>query len=616
MFSVEPAVQMWAIFALIVAALVSFARERWPIELTSLSVIAALLLLFQMFPIADAQGQSILGPGRLLAGFASPALITVVSLLVVGEGLKQTGVLDRATQMVFAVGGNPARSILIVLFVVMVISAALNNIPVVVMFIPIMQALAGRLGRSPSSVMIPLSFVAVLGGMVTLIGSSTNLLVSGELADLGLAPFGFFDFTVPGLVLAGVGFLYVAFIAPRLLPDRASMANELIEGAGKQFMAQLTVRGNSKLVGTHAVGGFFPDLPDVTVRMVLQGEHANIPPYDDDLSISAGDVLVVAATRKALTAALQSDPGLTGFEDIEGGSKDADGRADKAGLQMLGEVMVTPSSRMIGQTLEQIGFRKRYSCIVLGIQRRSRMIRARVTEIRLEAGDVLLIQGKRADVRALRRNREALLLEWSASDLPRRHRGLQAIAIFAGVVVAASTGLVPIVVATLTGVAAMIAAGCLNVRQAAAAVDRNIVLTIAMALALGASLQATGGARFLADALTSALGGAPPSVVLSAFFLMVALLSNLVSTKAAAVLFTPIAVSIARSLEVDPIPFAVAVVFAANCSFASPIGYQTNLLVMAPGHYRFLDFARAGLPLILILWITFSLFAPWYYGLE
>lgn len=607
---------MWATFALIAVALVSYAREQWPIELTSLAVIVALLVLFHLFPVAGADGRNILGPTRLLAGFASPALVTVVALLVIGEGLKQTGVLDQAAQLVFAVGGNAARSILIVLLAVMVISAALNNIPVVVMFIPIMQALAGRVGRSASSVMIPLSFVAVLGGMVTLIGSSTNLLVSGELADLGLPPFGFFDFSIPGLVLAAVGFLYAVFIAPRLLPDRATLATEFIDGAGKQFMAQLTVRHNSKLVGAHAVGGFFPELPDVTVRMVLQGEHANIPPYDEDLSISAGDVLVVAATRKALTAALQSDPGLTGFEDNEVEVDDATERPNKAGLQMLGEVMVTPSSRMIGQTLEQIGFRKRYSCIVLGIQRRSRMIRTRVTEIRLEAGDVLLIQGKRADVRALRRDREALLLEWSATDLPRRHRGFPAILIFACVVGAASSGLMPIAVATLAGVAAMIAAGCLNIRQAGAAVDRNIILTIAMALALGASLQATGGAKFLADTLTAMLGGAPPSVVLSAFFLMVALLSNLVSTKAAAVLFTPIAVGIARGLGVDPIPFAVAVVFAANCSFASPIGYQTNLLVMAPGHYRFLDFARAGLPLIIILWIVFSLFAPWYYGLN
>ena len=186
MFVIDTVIQMWAIFALILAALVSFARERWPLELTALAVIAALLVFFYVFPVPDADGRNQLAPARLLAGFASPALITVLALLVIGEGLKQTGVLDQAAQVVFAIGGNAGRSIAIVLFLVMVISAFLNNIPVVVMFIPIMQALAARVGRSASSVMIPLSFVAVLGGMGTLIGSSTNLLVSGEMGELGI----------------------------------------------------------------------------------------------------------------------------------------------------------------------------------------------------------------------------------------------------------------------------------------------------------------------------------------------------------------------------------------------------------------------------------------------
>jgi len=614
MFVIDSSIQMWATFALILAALVSYARERWPLELTSLAVIAALLLFFQIFPARNVAGENLLGAERLLAGFASPALITVLALLVIGEGLKQTGVLDRVAQIIFSAGGNAARSIAIVLLAVMVISAFLNNIPVIVMFIPIMQALAARTGRSASSVMMPLSFVAVLGGMGTLIGSSTNLLVSGELGELGLKPFGFFDFSVPGVVLASVGFLYSFLIAPRLLPDRASMTEQLIEGAGKQFIAQLTVQRNAKLVGASAVGGFFPSLPDITVRMVLRGEHAELPPFDEDQSIAPGDVLLVAATRKALTAALQRDPGLTGMEELVEDEDEETPR--KPGTQMLGEVMVTPASRLIGQSLEQAGFRKRFGCVVLGIQRRSRMIRAQVTEIRLEAGDVLLVQGQRADVRALRRNPHVLLMEWSATDLPRRHHSRRAILIFALIVASASSGLVPIVVATLVGVAAMIAVGCLNVRQAAASLDRSIVLTIAMALALGAAMQATGGAMFLADGLTGLMGDASPAYVLSAFFLMVALLSNIISTKAAAVLFTPIAVGIGKGLGIDPMPFAVAVVFAANCSFASPIGYQTNLLVMAPGHYRFLDFARAGLPLIFLMWLVFSLFAPWYYGLS
>jgi di/tricarboxylate transporter len=251
----------------------------------------------------------------------------------------------------------------------------------------------------------------------------------------------------------------------------------------------------------------------------------------------------------------------------------------------------------------------------LGIQRRSQMIRARVTEIRLEPGDVLLLQGRQDDIDALRGNSDILLVEWTAIDIPAVHHARSTLLIFALVIATAASGLVPIAVASLCGAGMMLTTGVLNIRQASRAIDRTIVMMIAAALALGVSLQATGGAQFLADAMLAAVGDAAPAVVLSAFFLLVAVLANLISTKATAVLFTPIAVSIAHGLGVSPEPFVVAVVFAANCSFASPIGYQTNLLVMAPGNYRFSDFVRVGTPLLIIVWLTFSLVAPWYYGL-
>ena len=299
----------------------------------------------------------------------------------------------------------------------------------------------------------------------------------------------------------------------------------------------------------------------------------------------------------------------------------ADADADlpwRKGAQVMAEVMVTPNSRMIGQTLERIGFRYQHHCIVLGIQRRERMILSRVTEMRLESGDVLLIQGRPEFVRALRGDRDVLLMEWSATDLPATHHTRTAGLIFLAVVAAAATALVPIVVAALAGAAAMIGFGVLNVRQAARAIDRKIALIIPAALALSAALTETGGAGFVAQAGIAALEGASPAVFLSALFLVVALLANVLSNKATAVLFTPIAVGLAKALELDGLQaqaFPVAVIFAANAAFASPVGYQTNLLVMAPGHYRFTDFVRAGLPLVLILWATFTLFAPWYYGL-
>ena len=612
MAAIAPELLMWVTFALIAGALTLYASERVSMETTSVAIVCALMVVFQFAPVAGPDGANKLGAQQLLAGFANPALLTVIALLVMGSGLVQTGLLDRVARTMFARGGGITRLLPLALIFVLIVSAFLNNIPVVVIFIPIMQALAGRLGRSASRMMMPLSFVAILGGMTTLMGSSTNLLVSGGMETAGLAPFGFFGFTTPGLVMAGVGLVYILFVAPRLLPERASLASTLLESGGKQFIDQVTVSPKSKLVGAEATGGFFPALRDVTVRLVQRGDRAVVPPFED-FALMAGDVLVIAATRKALTETLREFPSLVSEDAAMPRAADGPRRAEG---QVLAEIMVAPVSRIIGLNSEQVGFHSRHRVVVLGIQRRSRMIRARLTEIRLEAGDVLLIQGARPDVEALRGNPDLLLMEWSATDVPSPYHARFAVVIFCAMIAASASGAVPIVIAAITGAVAMIASGCLDLRQATRAVDRNIVLMIGAALAMGLALQETGGAEFLADRLVGALRGGGPTIVLSAFFLLVALLANVIGTKASAVLFTPIAIGIARQLGVDPTPFAVAVVFGANCSFASPIGYQTNLLVMGPGNYRFADFARAGFPLILVLWIAFTLFVPWYYGLN
>ena len=593
--------QMTATFVIILVALALYTREHVPLELTSLGVVCALLILFHFAPVPDADGANMLDAKRLLEGFANPALIAVLALLVIGEGLARTGMPDQAAQYIFRVGGRGWRSIVLVLVVVAGVSGFLNNIPVVVIFIPIMRALADRLGRRTSTVMMPLSFAAILGGMTTLMGSSTNLLVSSSLVEVGQEPFDFFEFTVPGLVLTAAGLIYVLVVAPRLLPKRPEPARPAGAG-GRQFIAQIAVSKDSKLVGTAAVAGLFPSLPAMTVRLIQRGDEAILPPFEDFV-VRAGDILVVAATRKALTETLKSDPGLLSPDHGD------------AGDQVLVEVMVTPASRLIGQTLDQAHFHDTHHCTVLGVRRHSRMIRAQVSQIHVDAGDVFLVQGRQEDIANFRSDPDVLLMEWSATDLPSPRNARRAALIFLSVIAFAASGIVPIAIAAVTGAGLMVATGVLDVRRATQALDRNIVLMIGAALALGASLQETGGARLLADAMIDAVGDAGPAVVLSAFFLLVAVLSNVISTKACAVLFTPIAVGIGTGLGIDPKPFAVAVVFASNCSFASPIGYQTNLLVMTPGQYRFVDVVRAGAPLIVVLWIVFSLFAPWYYGL-
>lgn len=612
-----PDFQMWVVFALIVGTLAMFALERTPMEVTSFAAICALLLFFHFFPLPGADGLNRLGPVNILRVFANPALITVLALLVMGEGIRRTGMLDTGVRLVLGLGGGRAwLGVTIVLVAVLTVSAFLNNIPVVVIFIPIMQALAVRYGRSASKVMMPLSFAAVLGGMTTLIGSSTNLLVNSALIEVGETPFDFFDFSVPGLALALTGLAYVLMVVPRFLPDRASLADALLAGSGKQFIGQITVSKDSRLVGKGAPGGHFGGLPDMTVRMVQRGEEGILPPFEG-FAVAPGDVLVVAATRKALTEALARDPGLLYPELRDGRPRDGEGENQpwREGQQVLAEVMVAPASRLIGQTLSQIGFRDQTRCIVLGVQRRAHMIRGRMTDVRLRAGDVLLLQGQPGDVAALKANRDVVLIAWSAEELPAPRHAPAAGLIFLGMVGLGATGTVPLVVAALSGAAAMVGLGVLNVRQAVGAVDPLILATIGAALALGLALQETGGAAYLAHGLVKALEDAGTVTVLSLFFLLVAALSNVISTKAAAVLFTPIAVDIAHQLGVAPAAFAVAVVFAANCSFASPLGYQTNLLVLGPGHYRFTDFARAGLPLIVVVWVAFTLVAPWYYGL-
>jgi len=608
--------QMWITFAAIAGAVVLYSTERLSLELTSLFVVGFFLIFFELFPVIGADGANILSSTQLLAGFANPALIAVLALLVVGQGLFHSGALEAPTQWIASIGrGRPRTTLVATLLLVALISAFLNNTPVAVMFIPVLVTLAAQLRRQPSKVMMLLSFMCILGGMTTLIGSSTNLLTAGIVARLGLGQIGFFDFTIPGLVMAGVGAVYVLFIAPRLLPNHEGLSDDLGHGSGKQYIAQIHLTYNHPLVGEKSVAGMFPSLKDMTVRMVQRGEHPILPPFDG-VTLQPGDTIIIAATRQSLTDALLSRASVFQNmleEHLLGGDNDEEPAG--SGKITLVEVVIAPGSRMIGRNIEQIGFRNQTRCIVMGVQRRSRMIRARMSDIRLEDGDVLLILGDAIDIQRLRLNRDVIPLEWSATEIPDVRRAWRARAIFGATIVGAVSGVVPIEVAALCGAAAMIAFDVLNIRQASRAVDRRIFLLVGASLAMGTALQFSGGAGYLAHTVVALFSGAGNAVVLSVFFLLVAIMTNLVSNNATAVLFVPIAIGTAQELGVDPMIFIYAVIFAANCSFATPMGYQTNLLVMGPGHYQFRDFMRVGGPLIIVLWVTFSLFAPWYYNI-
>ncbi len=609
MAPVEAGFEMWGTLLLAAAAIACYASERISIELTSLGILGALMLLFQFGSMVP--GEPVLGPEELLRGFASPALIAVSALLVVGQAMVSTGALEGIARLLIWLSRGSFRWALpLTMGYITASSAFLNNTPIVVIFIPIVRSIAERFGRGASAVMMPLSFAAILGGMLTLIGTSTNLLVSGELAKLGYQPFAFFDLTVPGLVLVLAGGAYVLLL-PKLLRPRDQRPG-LPAAEGKQFIAELDIVPDSNLIGERSRAGLFPALADVTVRLIQRGDRAILPPFEN-VALEPGDVLIVAATRKVLTALLAKYPGHLLRTSTDAGEPPA---ADhQASDLVLAEAMIKPASRMVGQTLELTNFPERSRCTVLGIERRARMLRTRLHELRLEPGDVLLLVGRQAAIEHLRADPDVLLMEWSATDMPLVRKAPLAAGILAAIVLPSALGLLPIVVTALLGVIALIATGCINVRQAARAVDRQIVLIIATSLALGTALETTGAAAWLAELVLDAMVGAPAAAVLSVLFLLVALLTNVLTNNAAAVLFTPVAINLAIKLGVDPFPFALAVAFGASCAFATPIGYQTNLLVMGPGHYRFSDFLLAGTPLVLIVWLAFSLFVPWYYGL-
>ncbi len=593
------AAYMWITFGVIALSMVFYATEWASIETISLGALTALLVL------AALPGSG-LSADALLAGFSNSALLTILALLVVGQALIQTEALAGLTEWL----GNlwpkyPVRVVLVALVLAATASSVVNNTPIVIVFMPVLAAVISRRRLAASRYMMPLSFISILGGMTTLLGSSTNLLAAGVARQSGIDSVTFFSFAVPGLAMALVGGGYVLFVVPRIMKDNVD-ESAAARARNTQFITEIRLTHGHPLIGDHTVAGMFPKLTTMTVRAVRRGRHDFLPPFDD-ITLQAGDTLIIAATRDALTEALRSWGTLDEAHQIAASDE------DDASI-LLCESLVPPGSRLVNNGVDQAGFLAQHDVLILGVERRSRMPRQPLSEIRLEAGDVLLIAGRPKAFERMRGLQDLIVIEWSASEVKPTGLARRALIIFALTVAAIASGLVPNVVAAIAGAFALIATGCLNIRQAGRAIDRKIILLVGSSIAMATALQATGGAQLVADGALGALGSESPALFMGGLFIIVALITNFLSNNATAVLFTPVAIAAAERLGIDPLPLIATVILGANASFASPIGYQTNLLVMGAGHYRFRDFIIAGAPLIVLVWLTFWLVAPWYYG--
>ena len=407
--------------------------DKWSIVVKSIFILSTLLVFFSIFPLNNSDGNNLLSPSVILSGFSNTTLISVLSLLILGQGVVKTRVLDNfISNFIDIFPGNQKLIILLSLFLVLVMSGFLNNTPVVIIFIPIFQSIASKVGAPISRYMMPLSYVAILGGMTTLIGSSTNLLVANSLNEMKGIELGFFDFFVPGSVIALTGLIYVIFFSKFLLKNNAPMASELIGSSGKQFITQITVSTESVLLNKEIQKSLLEDLRNVTILMIQRKEHAVIPPFAD-FKLVAGDVLVIASTREALSELISKKNGISTSE-LSNMSNLGQENDDFDNNQILSEAMITPTSSLVGQTIENISFRYRFNCIVIGLQRKARMIRNRMTEIALEPGDILLIQSTKESIKNLRTHSDILPMEWSSTEIIKSDLAFKSLLIFLSVI--------------------------------------------------------------------------------------------------------------------------------------------------------------------------------------
>lgn len=600
MFTLE----MGIVLVVLVGAIILFASERFPVDVVAIIAMSVLIL------------TGVVSPEEGVSGFSNSATITVASMFIISAALFKSGaVVGIGNKMAKLFQYNFWLGIFVMMVVVAGISAFINNTPVVAIFIPILAGAAASSNHSLGKMLMPLSYASMFGGLCTLVGTSTNILVSGVAADHGLEPFAMFEMAKMGLVLMAAGVVYMMIIGIRLIPDRGNGEGLVKKFGMGEYLTEIVLLKNAPSVGKTIVESPLVKSLEIDILEVnKKGQHFIMP--SGDMLLEEGDILKVRCDVSKIKA-LKERQGIAlkiDFKFSENKMRGVEGDKDEGKL-ILVEAVIAPNSHFEGKTVKELGFRQRYGATVLAIRHRGEIMRDKVATTVLRSGDTLLIEVDRDKLPYLQqlqlRGRNTFLIV-SEIGFPKFNKDKIYTVIFtlAAIIALASFEILPIMVAALIGCMFLVVTKCISMEEAYTAIDWKVIFLLAGAMSLGVALDNSGAAVLISDLLIDVVGGWGPTAVLSVLFLVTTLLTSAMSNNASAVLLAPIAIAAAVSLNVDPRPMLMAIAFAASSSFMTPVGYQTNTMIYGAGKYKFIDFIRVGTPLNLIFWFLATWLIP------